>query len=177
MTNEQGRPRYGRPDGVLAMTGKELPDDLPFIAHPTYAGAGFDWAPVLLLAPQFTAFTDEEDSYNPVPYMLAGEGFHYLDLGARTPIELNTRPAEEHGWAVCWDGSEVEIGRPGKRMCRSILDPSPPGPWKRITGRSGLVLVMVLEEQVTLSSTREVARTAESASGAVALLPINRGIG
>ncbi len=171
MTDNHDRP--GRPAGVLTVQGRELPEDLPFVAHPTYAGVRLGRRPALLLAPRFTAFTDEEDSYNPIPYMLSAEGFDYLDLGGITPVKgISPKPARELGWTVRFDGDQVEIGRPGKRMCRTIVDPEPSAPWRQATGRSGDVLVMVLEVQRTFTTTTAVARAATAASGAVTLLPI-----
>ena len=172
MTEYQERHRYGRRAGVLTVEGTEMPDNLNFIAHPTYAGDSFDLAPAILLAPCFTAFTlEEKDNYNPVPYILWGEGFDFIDLGA-TRLEPVSPPARERGWTVRWDGGEVEVSRPGKTLCRTFLSPWPPVPWKKAVRRAGSVLVMVLEEQVTFASTHDVARAAVVASGSVALLPI-----
>lgn len=172
MTDTQ-RP-YGLPSGVLATRSRELPDDLPFIAYPTYGGVAFGRAPALLLVPEFFARTDYEegDNFNPVPFMLAREGFYEATLGNVLPQQQTRKPARARGWRVDWnDGEKVEIKRPGKRMC-TVLGDTPTSAWCRQVRQLQGVNVMLSEEEADIATAREARRAAVAISGVWALIPV-----
>ncbi|MFE4514951.1 hypothetical protein ACFRMQ_12265 [Kitasatospora sp. NPDC056783] len=164
------------PPGVLTTRSRSLPDGLPFHAHAVALAAPEAAALAgLLLVPRFTAFVTDHvgETYSPLPYLLAFEGFDHMECGHHLPVELPGEPADRKGWALRRRRDQVEVSRYRKSLFRGRPASFPEREggeewWSRAVARQGSVVVLIPDSTPVETDPEVLAR---SVTGSWGVLP------